>query len=135
MRWTQAEYEQYVQREAAVYEQRVQKHLQARANSAGGAPLCSHDSKPTQGDTLVSAAPRKGKGRKGAVLGVARRRIVFRVFSQRPADWDGYSIKEIQDCLRHAGLLDDDSWHLLSGEVISEKAHSKEEEMTAIEIT
>lgn len=106
-----------------------------RANSAGGAGIRAHHEKPTQGNTLVSALPRKGKGGKGAVLGAARRHISFRVFSQRPADYDGYSIKELQDALVHAGILDDDAWHLLYGTVISEKAHSQEEERTEIELT
>lgn len=106
-----------------------------RANSAGGAPLCALHSQPTQGDALVSVAPRKGKGRKGAVLGVARRRITYCVFSVRPADWDGYSVKELQDCLVHAGILDGDDWHQLQGTVISEKAHSKEDERTEIYLT
>lgn len=94
-----------------------------------------HDSQPTQGNALVSAAPRKSKSRKGAVLGTARRRfITFRIFARRPADWDNYDVKEIQDCLRHAGLLDGDDWHLLQGTVISEKAYSKEEERTEVTI-
>lgn len=53
----------------------------------------------------------------------------------RPCDWDGYSIKELQDCLVHAGLLDGDEWFCLEGSVVSEKAHSREEERTEIEIT
>ena len=97
--------------------------------------LRAHDEKPTQGDALVSLAPRESKSRKGAVLGIARRRITFKVFSTRPADWDGISVKEIQDCLRHAGLLDGDEWNLLSGEVISEKVYSEDQERTEIIIT
>lgn len=107
-----------------------------RANSAGDSRVRADHQKPTQGDALVRVAPRKGKGRKGAVLGVARRRsIVLRVFSTHPPDWDGISCKEIQDCLVHAGLLDGDDWHLLYGTVISEKVHTKEEERTEIELT
>ena len=103
-----------------------------RRNQADAGRVCANHEKPTQGYALVSAAPRKGKGRKGAVLGATRCRIQFRVFSQRPADWDGYSVKEIQDCLVHAGLLDEDGWDILSGEVISEKAYSAESCRTEI---
>lgn len=107
-----------------------------RANSAGGAPLCADNPQPTQGDALVSPAPRKGKGRKGAVLGAPiRRSITFRVYAVRPADWDGYSIKELQDMLVHAGILDGDAWHSLQGTVISTKVYEKEQERTVIEIT
>lgn len=135
MRWTEAEYEQYIQREAEAYQRRCRAHLEARANSAGGAPLCSDNSQPTQGDALVGVAPRKSKSRKGAVLGAARRHITYRVFAQRPADFDGYDIKEIQDCLVQSGLLDGDDWNLLCGTVLSEKAYSKEDERTEIELT
>lgn len=94
------------------------------------------DAKPVEGHALVGPSPRTRKGRKGTVLGAPRRRFRFRfvIFSTRPADWDGYSVKEIQDCLVHAGLVDDDAWNLLSGEVISEKAHSKADERTEITI-
>ena len=104
-------------------------------NQAGDSWLCAYNTQPTQGDALVSASPRKSKSGKGVVLGVARRHIRFRVFSQRPADYDGHDVKEVQDCLVHAGLLDGDAWNLLYGTVISEKAHSKEEERTEVEIT
>lgn len=106
-----------------------------RANSAGDSPLHPHNPQPTQRDALVGVAPRKGKGCKGAVLGIARRHILFRVFSTRPADYDGYDVKELQDCLRHAGLLDDDAWDCLYGTVISEKVYSKDQERTEIELT
>lgn len=118
-RWSKEDYERY-----------QSKH------SSGNPGLPALYPQSTQGDALVSAAPRKGKGRKGTVRDTSKRRlIVFRVFSVRPADWDAYSIKELQDCLVHAGILDGDDWNLLHGTVISEKAHSKEEEMTIVEIT
>lgn len=63
-----------------------------------------------------------------------RARIIFRIYSVRPADWDGYHVKPIQDCLGHAALLDGDDWNLLQGEVISDKVHTKSEERTEIEI-
>lgn len=130
MRWTQQEYEQYLAKSKAGRRELL------RANSAGGAALRTNDPQPTQGDALVGAAPRKGKGGKGAVLDApCRRSITFRVYAVRPADWDGYSIKELQDCLRHAGVLDDDAWDRLYGTVISEKVCTKDEERTEIEIT
>jgi hypothetical protein len=104
-------------------------------NKAGDTPLRADDQKSIEGDALVRPLPRKGKSRKGAVLGAARRHITFRIFSTRPADWDGYSIKELQDCLVRSGLLLSDDWDKLSGEIISEKVDKKEEEMTIVEIT
>lgn len=99
------------------------------------AKLHTEYSQPAKGGALVRPLPRKGKSRKGAVLGVARRRrITFRIYSVRPPDWDGVDCKSIQDCIIKAGLLDADDWDKLSGEVISEKVHSKEDERTEITI-
>ncbi len=130
MRWTPEEYERYETKRREKLG--LQKHL---GNQARDTPLRTDDQKPVEGDALVRPLPRKGKSSKSVVLGVERRHITFRVFSRRPADYDGYSIKELQDCLVHAGLLDGDGWNQLRGQVISEKVHSKEEEMTIVEIT
>ncbi len=105
-----------------------------KRNQTRDTPLRTDDQKPVEGNALVRPLSRKSKGCKGVVLGAERRHITFRVFSRRPADYDGYSIKELQDCLVHAGLLDGDEPHLLYGTVFSEKVHSEEEEMTIVEI-
>lgn len=80
---------------------------------------------------------RKEKGGNSAAVSTepARRcRITFRIYAVRPLDWDNYSVKQIQDCLVHAGILDDDKWDILEGGIVSEKAYSKEEERTEITI-
>lgn len=85
-----------------------------------------------EGGALVSASPRKDSGR---FVTSPRHRIRFTIYSVRPCDWDGYHIKELQDMLVRASIIPDDNWGFLQGEVISEKALSKEEEKTVIEIT
>jgi Holliday junction resolvase RusA-like endonuclease len=92
---------------------------------------------PVKGNALECPVPRKEKSGSGAVVSPEPRRrckIQFTIYAVRPCDWDGWSVKEIQDCCVHAGLLDDDKWDLLYGTVISAKAHTKEEERTIIEI-
>lgn len=96
-----------------------------RKNSS--AEVRADDAKPTQGDSLVCYSPREDPGRR-------RLAIRFIVYSTRPADWDGYSIKECQDLLIHAGILDSDSWDTLVGTVSSKKVHAKVEERTEVEI-
>jgi len=85
--------------------------------------------------SLVGPAQREAKGWTGAQKGTGERmRVIFTVYAQRPNDWDNYRLKDAQDCLVEAGLLVDDNWRVLEGFVRSEKAHSKEEERTEIEI-
>lgn len=110
MRWTPQEYEAY------------ERKRKARADG-----VCASNPKPIEGKPLE----RRVSGEK---TGRIRARIIFRIYSVRPADWDGYHIKPIQDCLGYSALLDGDDWNLLQGEVISEKAHSKESERTEIEL-
>ncbi len=94
--------------------------------------LRADNPQPAQRLPLVSPAP----GEETRWYGAAERfEITFRIYSQRPCDWDGYSIKEIQDMLVHAGLLSSDKWSALCGRVESCKARSQEEERTEIEIT
>lgn len=64
---------------------------------------------------------------------IARLEIHFRVYAMRPADWDNYRLKDVQDCLVVAGLLPDDDYATLQGCVSSYKVYSKEEERTEIE--
>jgi len=85
--------------------------------------------------SLVGPAQREAKGWTGAQKGTGERmRVIFTVYAQRPLDWDNYRLKDAQDCLVEAGLLVDDNWRILEGLVRSEKAHTKEEERTEIEI-
>lgn len=60
--------------------------------------------------------------------------ICFTIYAIRPLDWDNYWVKSMQDCLIQAGFLHDDKWNVLRGSVVSEKAHSKEEEKMIIMI-
>ena len=78
----------------------------------------------------------RGKGRKkaGSRSTAGRVTIRFTVYAVRPADWDGWNIKPLQDGFRHAQLLVGDDWHQLQGEVRSEKVHSIEEERTVVEL-
>lgn len=87
----------------------------------------SDDTKRTEGHALERPCPREKKSR-------TRVTVHFVVYSLRPADWDGWHIKELQDCLIHAGILDGDEWDVLEGHVTSEKVHTKDEERTEITI-
>lgn len=112
-------------------------HEQLAEYQARRARIRSSEPKPVEGNTLVGTVPRKAKSRNRAPVSPepkSRQRIKFTVYAVRPCDWDGYHIKELQDMLIHAGILDSDDWASLRGEVISEKVYSKEEEMTVIEI-
>lgn len=116
-RWSKEDYESYKSRRSGI-----------RAS----------DQKPVEGVPLVSPVPRKTKGGNSPPISTKptiRKRIKFTVYSIRPCDWDGFHVKELQDLLVHAGIMDSDDWSSLQGEVISEKVHSKEEERTLIEIT
>lgn len=86
---------------------------------------------PAQGKTLDRAA--SGKDSSGRCH---RSRVKIRVTVRaiRPCDYDNYHIKELQDVLVRAGILEDDSWDLLQGEVVSEKVDTIEQEGTLIEI-
>ena len=61
--------------------------------------------------------------------------ITFTVYAQRPADWDGWDIKALQDFCVKAGIITDDGWKTLSGRVYSRKVATEEEEKTVIEVT
>lgn len=89
--------------------------------------LSSGDDERTQGNPLDRVVPRKATSS-------ARAKISFTIFAVRPADWDNWHIKELQDVLVHAGILDGDEWNMLRGEIISEKVHTKAEERTEISI-
>lgn len=83
--------------------------------------------KQDEGPTLV-----KGISRKSPSL--PRSQIRFVVYAVRPCDWDGWHVKPLQDMLLHADFLGSDDWNELYGTVRSEKAFTKEEERTEIEV-
>lgn len=61
--------------------------------------------------------------------------IRITVYAVRPADFDGWHIKEIVDGCVKAGLLDNDDWrNCPTGTVTSKKVHTPEEERTEVEI-
>lgn len=84
--------------------------------------------KSVEGNALECPIPRKDPDH-------PRVKILFRVFAVYPTDWDGSTFKELQDGIVHAGLLDGDEWDRLEcAGIVSEKAYSKEEERTEVEI-
>ena len=101
-----------------------------RANSAAALP--TSDPKPTQGGALRRVSKRTQASSHGVVV---RTGLLFRVYAQRPADPDGWDLKEIIDALAGARLLDADRWDkcYIAG-IYSEKVHSKEEERTEVTI-
>lgn len=101
-------------------------------NSPRPASLPAEQPKPAQGQPLERPAPRKKPRRTGTAR---RARIRFTFYAVRPCDYDGYTVKELQDLCCYAGLLDGDKWDQLECDGIrSEKVHSKEEERTEIVI-
>jgi len=114
----------------ARYPNASESFLRANADS-GDSGLCAAKPERAAGSPLVSA----GKGKAPRSVGTKGRFLVrFRVFSVRPLDWDNYRLKDLQDLLCLTGYLPSDNWNVLEGSVVSEKAHSKAEEKTVIEI-
>jgi hypothetical protein len=92
----------------------------------------ANNPQPVKGNTLERVAPREDSSR---AVPLQRFRITFTVYAARPADYDGYDIKHLQDWCVKAALIPDDNWRILEGSVISRKAHSKADERTEIEVT
>lgn len=111
-RWTTEDLANYERRKLAIANARI-------------ARIPAVNSEPAKGEPLGSEVSREATGR-------TRIKIRFVFHARRPCDWDAYSIKELQDLLVHAGILDRDQWDSLQGEIVSEKVHSKEEERTEI---
>lgn len=107
----------------------IRRNTKADSNRPAG--LCSDDAKPTKGGSLERRVQGKEKG---SLRPEERTRIRFLIYSVRPADWDNYSTKQLQDCLVKSGLLDGDDWDQLLGDVIPQKVHTKAEERTVIQI-
>lgn len=118
MKLSEAEYQSILSRPAI-----------AKRNPSGDTGVCAAVEKPVKGKPLERIAPRKSKSGDSSV---GRFAICFIVYAVRPCDYDGYHIKELQDLLVHAGILPDDNWRVLEGKVISQKAHSPEEERTEV---
>lgn len=122
MRWTQEQLNEYEQR---------------RRNKAGpvGPPA-------TDTECLKrSALERLHKGKKARSLGDVGSgesgpfAVRITVYAIRPADFDGYHIKELVDGLVQAGLMGDDNWRVCpSGTVTSKKVHTEAEQRTEIEV-
>jgi len=60
--------------------------------------------------------------------------VTFRIFACQPMDWDNPSTKELQDALRRLHFLPGDEWWRLQGRVITDKAPTKQDERTEVEI-
>lgn len=106
--------------------------LKANCVDAGAARIPAAHPKPVEGIALERAS--NGEAKSGPCV---KRRAFIRyfVFSKRPADYDNYHIKELQDCLVRAGILDGDEWDVLQGQVVSQKAYTEEQVRTEIQIT
>lgn len=108
-----------------------------RRNQVGPVGPPAANPKPVEGMPLERVHKGKEKGGVGNVGsgGSGSYQIRIRVFSRRPADWDGYHVKEIIDGCVKAGFMVDDDWkHCPTGSITSCKVHSKEEERTEVEI-
>lgn len=100
-------------------------------NSAAALPTAHKE--PTQGQPLECST----SGEDPCWYGTCNRfGIRFVVYAVRPADWDGWHVKELQDLLIEAGLIPDDSWkHIEEGSIATRKVHKASEERTEITIT
>jgi Holliday junction resolvase RusA-like endonuclease len=116
----------------AEYQRKRAEKLNAKQVPNNPAGVRATDAKPAKRHTLVSPLPGEVEG---GVRPLRRAKVLFRVFSTRPADWDNYHVKELQDLLIKVGVLDGDEWDFLQGEIISEKVYTEAEERTEITIT
>jgi hypothetical protein len=98
------------------------------ANSDRTSEVHSNNEEPSEGRSLDNSSQRETKSRD-------RFKIIFAVYSTRPADWDNYDIKALQDLLVKSGILFGDDWIALRGEIDPRKVDKKEEEKTVIYIT
>ncbi|MES2367174.1 MAG: hypothetical protein V4563_14955 [Pseudomonadota bacterium] len=121
MNWTEAQAREYMQKRLKD-EQRTRTELYANHHPS---EVSAAVTEPHPGPTLVAPAHRETPGSTGSLQ---RAKITYIVRAVRPCDFDNWNIKFLQDCLVAAGILDDDNWQILSGQIISEKAATKEDE-------
>ena len=114
-RITQEEYDAILRRQTA------------RRNTNNTRGVSASDQKPTEGNALECAVSGEAKGGN-------RLTLRFTVYATRPCDFDAWHLKECIDMLVHAGVISGDEWHLVKGQIASEKVFSKSEERTEIEI-
>ena len=107
----------------------IRANLNPNAGSSGIRPTTQ---KPTKRVPLDDAIRPEEKNWYNAAVSFE---IVFTIYSRRPADYDGYDIKALQDFLVKAGIITDDRWDVLAGRVVSRKAATEGEERTEIQIT
>lgn len=90
------------------------------------------DAQPTQGNALVGPA----WGEDSRWYGAATRfTLRFTVYAVRPADWDGWHVKELIDSLVAAEIIPDDGWQTVEeGCVATRKVDTAQEERTEIHI-
>ena len=75
--------------------------------------VCSPEPEQDKGKPLVSPVPRKEKSRiVSASRSEIRLKITYRIFAQRPLDWDNYHIKCLQDLLVQSGIIPGDEWNI-----------------------
>ena len=101
-----------------------------READAGVPRLPPADPKPRQGTALVTLRKRKAASDKvdGKLYS-----IILTIYAVRPADYDGWDIKWLQDRIVEDGWLPDDNWRCLEGTVRSRKC-TRAEERTECEI-
>lgn len=115
-RWTQEDYDNWKRKQDA---------------RGGAKPLPSVHQEPAGRSALV--IPEEGADTRW--YGTAKRfEITFIIYAQRPADFDGWTIKHCIDMCVAAGIIPEDDWRTLEGRIISRKANGKDEEKTVIEI-
>jgi|SRR6266542_1712330 len=126
MRWTQQQYREYMARRRKEAEEYGKDH-----NSSEG--ISAVVAERAQGQTLVDVAPGEAQGSAGVA---PRFTIRFVVHSRRPVDWDNLAIgiKSAQDLLIAIGIIPDDNWKVLQGQIVSEKCNRAEDEGVTIEI-
>ncbi len=125
-RWTPEQFKEYAQRRLK-QEERARKEIYANHNHTKG--LQATEPQPDCGQALVGSSSREAPRSTGSAQ---RAKITYIVRAKRPCDFDNWNIKFLQDCLIAAGILDDDNWQVLSGQVVSDKAFRGERESTVI---
>lgn len=108
-----------------------------RRNQVGPVGPPASNPKSVEGMSLVRVHKRKEKGGDSDAKSgrITPRQIAITVHAVRPADFDGWHIKEIVDGCVKAGFLDDDDWrNCPTGTVTSKKVHSAQEERTEVDI-